>query len=315
MGGLVAHSACLYAMKHRREWVRRVGRIVFLGTPHHGSYWEKAGNVVSSALGAVPRPYMRLAADVANLRSAGIKDLRFGYIQQEDWELEEPDAFLTNTKKRADPPDWVTQYVCTGTVTKNPRSPVSLCLGDGLVHKSSAEGRSNNKQHDLKLSPDQIREFAGVGHVQLSTSPDVYSQIKQWIEQPWEAPPPEWEGGTDSPVVLNTEELNAEMGTSTNSAGKWAQCKGVAALVQTAVDKGATAVEKVQQELTNEVYDVLAKVAPIAPTVRSVQAVHEASVAGIYSIIRGVNFGVGELAKHIFEKIDENEGANERGSD
>lgn len=317
MGGLVTRSACLEAAKRQRPWVKKVRNIIFLGTPHHGSYWEQAGHVVSYALSSVPRPYMRLAADVANLRSAGIKDLRYGYVQPEDWHGTEPDVLFANTKQSAALLDWVQYHIITGTITKNPQHPVSLCLGDALVRKDSAVGRSSNCDHDLGISVSQTREFPGVGHTRLTRDPNIYQQIKEWIEMPGVAPPTEWEvdvsmmeDSSTTVLCLGAEEEgnNGERmipATAPTSASKWAHCKGVATLVQTVVDKGATAVEEVQNELTSEVYGILTRIPPIAPTVRTVQVVHETCVGGIYNIIRGVNRGVGAITQLTFDTMDE----------
>jgi hypothetical protein len=64
-------------------------------------------------------------------------------------------------------------------------------------------------------------------------------------------------------------------------------------------------VEEVQSELTSEVYGILTRIPPIAPTVRTVQVVHEACVGGIYNIIRGVNRGVGVITQLTFDTMDE----------
>jgi hypothetical protein len=258
---------------------------------------------------------MRLAADVANLRSAGIKDLRYGYVQEEDWHGQEPDAFLANTKQSAALLDWVTYHIVTGTVAKNPQHPMSLVFGDALVRKDSAVGRSSNQEHDLGISPEQIREFAGVGHTRLTRDPNIYLQIKEWIEMPWVAPPTEWEADvtmeeSSKTVLLGAEEaewndVERDIPATTSAGSKWVHCKGVATLVHAAVDKGATAVEEVQNELTSEVYGILTRIPTIAPTVRTVQVVHEACVGGIYNIIRGVNRGVGVITQLTFDTLDE----------
>ena len=51
MGGLVARSACHYGALAKHEWRRRVAKIVFLGTPHHGAPLERGGNWVDVLLG------------------------------------------------------------------------------------------------------------------------------------------------------------------------------------------------------------------------------------------------------------------------
>lgn len=308
MGGLVVRSACLLASTNQCPWVKRVSRIFFLGTPHHGSFWEKAGNVVSNALGIVPRPYMRLAANVADLRSSGIKDLRFGYVTDQDWEGHDPDAFLNNTKKRADLLPWVRHYIITGTVTKNPRHVASFVIGDALVRKASAEGRSHVEEHDLSVPPDHIHEFPGIRHMQLSSDPRVYLQIKHWMEQHCSVQvPPEWEEkDTDTPNAVYDESNMTEIIQHPCLLGKWAKYHGVATLVHAAVDHGVTAVEGVQHELTDEVYTVLSStITPLAPAIRSVQTVHEACVGSVYRIIRGVNDLIGTGAKLVCDRMDE----------
>ena len=43
MGGLVARSACHYALHAKHAWVKRLDHLIFLGTPHFGAPLERAG--------------------------------------------------------------------------------------------------------------------------------------------------------------------------------------------------------------------------------------------------------------------------------
>jgi triacylglycerol lipase len=326
MGGLVTRSALHYGVQEKSPWVSKVTRVVFLGTPHQGSHWEQLGNVVSKALGSVPLPYMKLAEKTANLRSAGIKDLRYGYILDEDWQETKTDdhnneddtdnavendySFFKNTKKRAHFVDSIAYFVATGTVTANPRHLLSQWIGDALVQKASAEGRSENQEHHLGFNPDNFCEFAGVGHVQLARDPAVYEQIKTWFETPKTAacqhqPGPTRSGSADrdvdcSPTVF--DQLKTQKPVST-----WAKRKGVASLLQDAIGNGATAVESVHMALTDETFDILSKVCakPIARTVKRIKTVHDMTVAGVYGIIRGVNYSLTEVAKITCDVMDE----------
>ncbi|MEP6678485.1 MAG: alpha/beta hydrolase, partial [Betaproteobacteria bacterium] len=83
MGGLVARSACHYAARAKHVWLRQLDTMVFLGTPHHGAPLERHGNVVDRLLGVsrYTAPFARLG----RLRSAGITDLRYGNLLDEDW--------------------------------------------------------------------------------------------------------------------------------------------------------------------------------------------------------------------------------------
>ena len=51
MGGLLARSACYYGELAGHAWPRHLRKIVFLGTPHHGTAFERGGNWVTVALG------------------------------------------------------------------------------------------------------------------------------------------------------------------------------------------------------------------------------------------------------------------------
>jgi pimeloyl-ACP methyl ester carboxylesterase len=50
MGGLVARSAYHYGASAGHEWPRRLRKLVFLGTPHHGVPLERVGNFVDTVL-------------------------------------------------------------------------------------------------------------------------------------------------------------------------------------------------------------------------------------------------------------------------
>ncbi len=84
MGGLLIRSALYYAKQEGLTWPGLLKNIVFLGTPHHGSPLERAGNWVDTILGSTPftAPFARLG----KLRSAGITDLRYGHVLDADWQ-------------------------------------------------------------------------------------------------------------------------------------------------------------------------------------------------------------------------------------
>lgn len=83
MGGLVARSACYYAQAADHIWLQHLGKMIFLGTPHHGAPLERGGNWLTAVLGrsAYTAPFARLG----KIRSAGITDLRYGNLLDEDW--------------------------------------------------------------------------------------------------------------------------------------------------------------------------------------------------------------------------------------
>jgi len=183
MGGLVARSACYYATQHQMDWVKKVQKFFFLGSPHLGAPLEKVGNVLSNVLQAIPRPYTKLAGDVVNLRSSGIKDLRYGYLTDEDWEGKDPDGILQNNKNTIPLLDGVSHYIITGRLTKNPEHPVAQWFGDAIVRKPSALGQSKNEEHSIPFPSGHHREFPKVGHLKLTHFSEIYEQIKLWCEK------------------------------------------------------------------------------------------------------------------------------------
>jgi pimeloyl-ACP methyl ester carboxylesterase len=82
MGGLVARSAC--HVGEDRPWRRALTALVCLGTPHHGAPLERIGQLAVAMLGL--SPYAAPLAKLGQARSAGITDLRFGNVQDADWQ-------------------------------------------------------------------------------------------------------------------------------------------------------------------------------------------------------------------------------------
>ena len=156
MGGLVTRSACYYAPLQNAHWTEKISKLFFIGTPHLGAPLEKFGNALTHLLKTIPVSYTKIAGDVINLRSAGIKDLRYGYLTDEDWKEQHPDELLKNNKKVIPLLDDVDYYLITGTLTED---------------------------SDLPFDLNNHKEFAGLAHLKLVDSMDVYEQIKVWIPQ------------------------------------------------------------------------------------------------------------------------------------
>ena len=83
MGGLVARSACRYGEEAGHAWRGKLTTLVFLGTPHHGAPLERIGNWVDVILGKAP--YAAAFGRLGKIRSAGVTDLRYGNLMDEDW--------------------------------------------------------------------------------------------------------------------------------------------------------------------------------------------------------------------------------------
>ncbi len=182
MGGLVTRSALQQAQQNEATWPKSLKNIVFLGTPHHGAPLERAGNWVDVLLGATPfsAPFKKLT----QLRSAGITDLRYGFVVDADWQGQ--DRFRRQPDRRTPVPlpDMTNGVACytVAATTAAKRSPVAdRLLGDGLVPLPSALGQHANPQRTLNFP--QTHQFIAynTNHLALLRSPQVTRQLLSWL--------------------------------------------------------------------------------------------------------------------------------------
>lgn len=74
----------------KRSWISRARRTVLIDVPNTGAPLEQLVNLTSAALRALPIPLTRLIGLGIDVRSAGIRDLRFGAITDDDWLEQDP---------------------------------------------------------------------------------------------------------------------------------------------------------------------------------------------------------------------------------
>ena len=185
MGGLVVRSACHHAATQAvtpNGWLPRLRQVVFLGTPHHGAPLERAGSWVDVLLGSTP--YSRPFARLAQLRSAGITDLRYGHVLDADWQGR--DRFRTRPDQRTPVPlpAGVACYAVAATLAAR-RSPLAERLvGDGLVPLHSALGIHDDAGRGLGFAKDRQAVFHRLGHLALLGDAGVARQLEQWMAAP-----------------------------------------------------------------------------------------------------------------------------------
>ena len=183
MGGLVTRSAVHAAQHGDRHWVKQLKNIVFLGTPHHGAPLEKAGNWVDTLLGATPysAPFKKLA----ELRSSGITDLRFGNVLDSDWQ--DQDRFKSKTKQeQADRehmplPDGVACFTVAATLAAKRSLLADRLIGDGLVPLNSALGVHRDPSHSLVFAKSSQLIVYRTSHIALLGSSEVSEQLLTWL--------------------------------------------------------------------------------------------------------------------------------------
>lgn len=160
MGGLVARSAVQAAQGEQLAWPKRLRRLVFLGTPHHGALLEQLGSWVEAALHAsrYSAPFARLGA----ARSAGITDLRHG-----------SDVAL---------PAGIDCFAIAATLGVRARPVQDQLLGDGLVPLDSALGRHPDAAKALAFAPERQWIARNTTHLDLMGRAQVYARLREWLD-------------------------------------------------------------------------------------------------------------------------------------
>lgn len=155
MGGLVIRSSMQIAAEAGHRWLALVRRAFYLGTPHLGSPWERAGRAIVELLRGFDDPYARLAGELGDLRSLGIKDLG------------DPQLALLPS---------IEHHFVAGFVDAR----IAAELGDALVPLAS--GTNGVCGHAGAVPPAHVKIMPGLAHMTLAHHPDVYAHIRAWCE-------------------------------------------------------------------------------------------------------------------------------------
>jgi hypothetical protein len=180
MGGLVARSACHYGDEGDAAWVPAVRAVVTLGTPHLGAPLEQGAHATHWLLRRLPEtePLSRLLG----VRSAGIKDLRYGAVVEEDWHGQDPDAFLRDCSTDVPFLEHATYYYVAASLTRDVDHPAGRLVGDGLVRYPSASGQGRSRR--LPFEMGNGAHLGGLDHLSLLNHPDVYRRLAAWLNRP-----------------------------------------------------------------------------------------------------------------------------------
>jgi hypothetical protein len=182
MGGLLARSALHCAAQSGHRWPSLLDDLVFLATPHHGAPLERAGNWIDVLLEATP--YTAPFARLSKLRSAGITDLRHGYLVDEDWVGR--DRFAPGQPARRPPPlpAGVRCYAIAASLGRGDADLKERLLGDGLVPLASALGNDPDPNRALHIAEDRCWIGYGMNHLDVLSDGDVYARLREWLAEP-----------------------------------------------------------------------------------------------------------------------------------
>jgi pimeloyl-ACP methyl ester carboxylesterase len=182
MGGLIARSAVHYGMSASHSWPRRLRCMVFLGTPHQGVPLERIGHwlEVLWAKTLVTAPF----AKVGKVRSAGITDLRYGYVLHEDWRGRDRFAGEPSAHQSLPLPAGVACFAIAAALGDTDAGLRNGWLGDGLVPVTSALGLHAEPSLALAIPASHRWTAYRAGHLDLLERADVYERIRAWLANP-----------------------------------------------------------------------------------------------------------------------------------
>ena len=167
------------ATENNLKWTRFLRKSIFLGTPHHGAPLERVGNWIDVLLGSTSHtlPFTR----IGQVRSAGITDLRYGNLLEDDWLADNRFRPGPDSRRHVPLPDGVDCFAVAGRTTENPSHLADRLIGDGLVPLESALGQHKKTWKSLKFP--ETSQFIAVGHnhLELLSSRSVAAKILEWI--------------------------------------------------------------------------------------------------------------------------------------
>ncbi|HEY2655034.1 MAG TPA: alpha/beta fold hydrolase [Solirubrobacteraceae bacterium] len=180
MGGLVARSAGHQASQSGQRWTERVRHIVSLGTPHVGAPLEQGIHVAAEALYTLPET--RMLGAFLRRRSAGIRDLRYGSLVDEDWRGRDPNALGVAATEEVPLLEGVAHFFVSASITRSPSHPLGRLLGDALVLVPSATGQGAARR--ISFQAEYRHNVGPTHHLALLNHREVYEHLHEWLQCP-----------------------------------------------------------------------------------------------------------------------------------
>lgn len=177
MGGLITRSAVHYGEQAQHRWTENLKSIVFLGTPHQGAILERVRNYLHVILAALP--YAKPFARLAKIRSAGVTDLRYGNLVDEDWQGDNRFEINGDQRQFVPLPNDVACYCIAGVIGEEGSCET---VGDGLVDVKSAFGQQKISAKNLEFEEGDTWIAYQTTHLDLLSNPEIYTKIKAWLD-------------------------------------------------------------------------------------------------------------------------------------
>ena len=178
MGGLLTRSALYYADQNNNKWRKHLKKVAFLGTPHHGSHLERIGNYLDLLLESVP--YLKPFARLGKIRSAGVTDLRYGNLVDEDWQHSGRFERKGDQRKHIQLPNKIEFFAVAATIG-NEKTGSTRIFGDNLVDVKSALGQHKKTAKKLNFKEENTWIVYENNHLELLSNPKILDKLKTWL--------------------------------------------------------------------------------------------------------------------------------------
>jgi pimeloyl-ACP methyl ester carboxylesterase len=224
MGGLVARAALSTLERRNDDVLDHIERLFLLATPNHGAELERLGHLVEASLARLlslpgrgralfegpekpPRGAIAEALDevatsaierlasaagfpirtlrgIVELRSHGIRDVRYGYMQEVEWRTDEQMGarYGINHRRPLPPPAGVKTYAVAGSLLPVVGSTPSRIRNDGLVSVASAAAFGGDFDDLGVVSGERFVEVPLLAHQLVPSSERVRARMRDWID-------------------------------------------------------------------------------------------------------------------------------------
>lgn len=179
MGGLVSRSAVHAAREAGHKWPDCLTELVCLGSPHMGAPLERLGQAVTHSLTLTP--VTAPLANIGRVRSAGVKDLRYGFVVDQDWCARDPDHPERVTPTTVPLPRATRAFYAAASLGRRQGDFADRWLGDLLVPVKSATGAARKPSRRVWETADDGRIFFGMNHFEIMNHPQVYQALSEWL--------------------------------------------------------------------------------------------------------------------------------------
>lgn len=133
--------------------------------------------------GATASLPIRSARALVGLRSDGIRDVRYGYMQESEWRLDKQfsERLLINHRRPLPPPPNVTTYAVAGSLLPTVGAEPSRFRNDGLVSVASAAGFGGDFDDLGVVDSGRFAEIPLLVHQLLPSSERVRAKLREWV--------------------------------------------------------------------------------------------------------------------------------------